>query len=110
VNALFELELHDVIPYLFSISLLYTLAYAYASHAHDVQLDFLERHPAPEVLFTLMPQVLIRAVPIRHWLARKVKRKESPDDDAADCFSSFADACSNKRGGFPCRRTMYSLL
>ncbi|WP_028608420.1 hypothetical protein [Paenibacillus harenae] len=107
---MFELELHDVIPYLFSISLLYTLAYAYASYAQEGQLDFRQNSQESEVLFTLLPQMLIRAVPIRHWLARKVKRKESPDDDAADCFSSFVDACSNKRGGFPCARTMYSLL
>jgi hypothetical protein len=110
VNTLFELELHDVIPYLFSISLLCTLAYAYASHAQDGQSDFWVSSQVSEVLIAVLPRVLTRTVPLRHWLARKVKRKESPDDDAADCRSSFVDASSNKRGGFPCARTMYSLL
>ncbi|MBD2868200.1 hypothetical protein [Paenibacillus arenilitoris] len=107
---MFELELHDVIPYLLSISLLYTLAYAYATYVQDGHLDLWERSPVSEVLFASLPLTLVRAVPIRHWLARRVKRKESPDDDAADCRSSFVDDISNKRGGSRCVGTMYSLL
>jgi len=107
---LFELELHDVVPYLFSISLLCSLAYAYASHLHSGAYEYLERSQVSNVLFIALPkQLLIQNVPIHHWLARKVKRKESPDDDIADCSASFVALFSNKRGGFLCRRTMYSL-
>lgn len=109
MNTLFELELHDVIPYLFSISLLYTLAYAYASHLHSGASEYWEWNQVVSILFIALPRVLIRTVPIHHWLARKVKRKESPDDDIADCSASFAQLFSNKRGGFLCKRTMYSL-
>jgi hypothetical protein len=109
VNTLFELELHDVIPYLFSISLLCSLAYAYASHLHSGDYEYWERNQVVITLYISLPQVLIHAIPLHHWLARKVKRKESPDDDIADCSASFVALFSNKRGGFLCKRTMYSL-
>lgn len=106
---MFELELHDVIPYLFSISLLCSLAYAYASHLHSGAYEYWERNQVVITLYISLPQVLIRTVPLRHWLVRKVKRKESPDDDIADCPASFVPLFSNKRGGFLCKRAMYSL-
>jgi len=107
---LFELELHDIIPYLISISLLCSLAYAYASHLHSGAYEYWERNQVVSVMYSLLPQVLIRSIPLHHWLVRKVKRKESPDDDIADCSNSFVQLFSNKRGGFLCKRTMYSLL
>ncbi|MDQ8736891.1 hypothetical protein [Paenibacillus sp. LHD-38] len=107
---MFEFELHDVIPYLISISLLCSLAFAYASHLHSGAYEYWERDQVVKVLYIAMPQVLIRTVPLHHWLARKVKRKESPDDDIADCNASFVAPFLNKRGGFLWKRTMYSLL
>jgi hypothetical protein len=109
VNTLFELELHDVIPYLISISLLYSLAYVYASHLHTGAYEYWERNQVINILYISLPQIMTHTVPLHHWLARKVKRKESPDDDIADCSASFAQKLSNKRGGFLCKRAMYSL-
>jgi hypothetical protein len=106
---LFEFELHDIIPYLISISLLYSLAYAYATHLHSGAYEYWERHKVVSILYRLLPQVLIRSIPIRHWLVRKVKRKESPDEDLADCSTSFVALFPNKRGGLICKRAMYSL-
>lgn len=106
---MFEFELHDIMPYLISLSLLCSLAFAYASHLQTDAHEHWERDEVISILYLSMPQVLIRTVPLHHWLARKVKRKESPDDDIADCLSSFVPVLSNKRGGFLCKRTMYSL-
>ncbi|OMF37272.1 hypothetical protein BK133_06635 [Paenibacillus sp. FSL H8-0548] len=106
---MFEFELHDIIPYLISISLLCSLAYAYAAHLHSGAYEYWERHRVVSILYIALPQVLLRTVPLRHWLVRKVKRKESPDDDIADCSASFVALFSNKRGGFLCNRAMYSL-
>ncbi|MNZ70035.1 hypothetical protein D3C78_883540 [compost metagenome] len=107
---MFELELHDVIPYLFSISLLCSLAYAYASHLNVGEIEYWKRSLTAAVSIIILPRVIIRVVPIQHWLARKVKRKESPDDDISACKSSFVSVSSYKRGGFQCEGTMYSLL
>ncbi|MGO4545242.1 hypothetical protein AB4Z29_10610 [Paenibacillus sp. 2TAB23] len=106
---MFEFELHDIMPYLISLSLLCSLAFAYASHLQNDAHEHWERDEVISIMYLSMPQVLIRTVPLHHWLARKVKRKESPDDDIADCKSSFVPVLSNKRGGFKCKRTMYSL-
>jgi hypothetical protein len=110
VNTLFEFELHDIVPYLISLSLLCSLAFAFATHLHLDVYAYWERSQTLTVMFVLTPQVLIRTVPLHHWLARKVKRKESPDDDIADCSASFVALFSNKRGGFLCKQAMYSLL
>lgn len=106
---MFELELHDLIPYLISISLLYTLAYSYASHLNSEACWYVERSRAVTPALAPLPLVLLRVIPLRHWLVRKVKRKESPDDDISNCSSSFVTAFSNKRGGFRCSKTMCSL-
>ncbi len=106
---MFEFELHDIMPYLISLSLLCSLAFAYASHLQSDEHEYWERDQVVSILYLSMPQVLIRTVPLHHWLARKVKRKESPDDDISDCSASFVSLLSNKRGGFLCKRTMYSL-
>ncbi|WP_424766524.1 hypothetical protein [Paenibacillus sp. sgz302251] len=105
---MFELELHDLIPYLFSISLLYTLAYAYASHRNTEEYAYWERSQTDHMMIIVLPRLLIRTIPIHQWLVRKGRRKESPDDDITDCMASFVDVLPNKRGGFKCRRTMYS--
>ncbi|NIK79081.1 hypothetical protein FHS15_004239 [Paenibacillus castaneae] len=106
---MFEFELHDIIPYLISISLLCSLAYAYASHLNISTHEHWESSQAIHFIFISLPQLLLRTIPIHRWLARKVKRKESPDDDIADCSASFVALFPNKRGGFLCKRAMYSL-
>jgi hypothetical protein len=109
---LLELEWHDIFPYLLSISLLCSFAYAYASHANTNAYAFTEGSIVVSLLLPLYPEALWRTIPIRHWLVRREKRKESPDDDITDCKASFVHASSNKRGGFTCKQTitMDSLL
>lgn len=102
---MFELEWHDIFPYLLSISLLCSFAYAYAAHVNTNAYTFMEDSREVSLLLPILPEALWRTIPIRHWLVRREKRKESPDDDITDCKASFVRASSNKRGGFLCNLT-----
>jgi hypothetical protein len=109
VNTLFELELHDLIPYLISICLLYTLVYSCGAFMRSEGHEHWQQDQTSLVVMIVIPHRLLSLVPVRHWLVRKVKRKESPDDDSSACISSFAAAPANKRGGFQCSELTYSL-
>lgn len=104
-------ELHDLIPYFFSISIICTFAYAAYFTSQTVEaaagweMDRFERQP----LISIMDNVCDREQ-IHHWLARRIKRKEAPDGESADCRSSFVDDTPDKRGGYSWDKTMYSLL
>lgn len=106
---MFEIELHDLIPYIFSISILYSFAYLYSAHVQAVVYKRWEsaRTETPPAATAAMP--LSRPRPVQHWLTRRVKRKEAPDDDGSACMSSFVNESFNKRGGEICKRAMYSL-
>ncbi|MDQ0061838.1 hypothetical protein [Paenibacillus harenae] len=101
---MFELEWHDIFPYLLSISLLCSFAYAYATHVNKNAYAFMEGSREVSLLLPILPEALWRTIPIRHRLVRREKRKESPDDDITDCISSFVRASSYKRGGFLCKQ------
>ncbi|PWW06167.1 hypothetical protein DFQ01_10368 [Paenibacillus cellulosilyticus] len=92
-------EIQDIIPYLFSISVLYSLAYVYlwwsGGTSHDRQIG-------AQIELTLTEPTIPRVrewASLRHGLCRKVKRKESPDDDTSNCSSSIADTSATIRGG-----------
>ncbi|MCM3627956.1 hypothetical protein M3194_11340 [Paenibacillus glycanilyticus] len=97
------LELQDLIPYFFSISILCSMAYlAYFAH-QTVDAEFspvLKRF----IWEPLVPLVVVvsRLDKIQHWLARRIKRKEAPDGESADCHSSFVKITQHehKRGGY----------
>lgn len=106
------LELHDLIPYLFSISIICTFAYAAYFTSQSIesgagrQLDRVVCEPLISVT-----EYQCDREQIHHWLARKTKRKEAPDGDSADCHSLFVDINTpDKRGGFSWDKTMHSLL
>ncbi|WP_127531489.1 hypothetical protein [Paenibacillus kobensis] len=96
-------ELHDIIPYLFSISVLCSFAYVYFQWSTQPKVN-----PAGRERLQLAEAVRV-AGPIREWasyrheLVRKVKRKEAPDEDASDCQSSNAQLRSIIRGGKQCK-------
>ncbi|SFF21956.1 hypothetical protein SAMN05216378_5528 [Paenibacillus catalpae] len=97
------LELQDLIPYFFSISILCSMAYlAYFAHQSvDVEFSTVQKRFIWE---PIVPLVVItsRLDKIQHWLARRIKRKEAPDGDSADCHSSFVKVTehAHKRGGY----------
>ncbi|GMK41607.1 hypothetical protein PCCS19_46640 [Paenibacillus sp. CCS19] len=92
-------ELQDIIPYLFSISVLCSFAYVYLWWTGSASYD---RHPSVQLVMTLSEPSTPRVrewANLRHELCRKVKRKEAPDDDTSNCSSSIADISSTIRGG-----------
>jgi len=101
VNAL--LELHDLIPYLFSMSIICT--FAYAAYFVYQSTDDTASWPVVQVIDVPHRSLLVavrECEQIQHWLVRRIKRKESPDGDLTDCPSSFVhhQHQTNKRGGF----------
>ncbi|CAM3304499.1 hypothetical protein PALU110988_14850 [Paenibacillus lupini] len=107
-------ELHDLIPYIFSISILCSIAYAayFAHHSMDTEFNTIQKRIIWEPIVPIVV-VIHRLGRIQHWLTRRIKRKEAPDGDSADCNSSFGNAIQHvhKRGGFLWeRRTMHSPL
>lgn len=105
-------ELQDIIPYLFSISVLCSLAYVYLWWTGGTSPD---RYTGVQMEMTLSEPSTPRVrewANLRHELCRKVKRKESPDDDTSHCASSVADTSSTIRGGSSIQwlRQLYSGL
>ncbi|GKU77650.1 hypothetical protein [Paenibacillus sp. L3-i20] len=99
---MFELELQEWIPYLFSISLLCTFVYAYATHLHDKSVMTYDRAAVEEVRLGELPQVIHTITAVHKWLIRYIKRKDAPDDDESECLYSFVSWKTNKRGGYSC--------
>lgn len=92
-------ELQDLLPYLFTIGLLCTVTYTYLTHLHgDVPECWVEGGSVWPHASSLMPMSARgQDMPIR--LARHIRRKEAPDEDTSDCFSSLNDSTANQRGG-----------
>ncbi|MBD3918108.1 hypothetical protein H8B09_05040 [Paenibacillus sp. PR3] len=93
-------ELQDIIPYLFSISVLCSFAYVYLWWTGGTSHD---RHPSVQMVLTLAEPSTPRVrewANLRHSLCRKVKRKEAPDDDTSNCSSSYEYIIAIIRGGF----------
>ncbi|WP_188890189.1 hypothetical protein [Paenibacillus radicis (ex Gao et al. 2016)] len=94
-------ELHEVIPYLLSISIICSFAYA----AYFTRQSIEDNGGWSPERFIWVPLILLVhqvSSPDRtqHWLVRKVKRKESPDGESADCSSSLRNQEHTQRGGF----------
>lgn len=98
------LELQDLIPYFFSISILCSMAYlAYFVHQSvDAEFSTVQKRFIWEPVIPVVV-IISRLDKIQHWLARRIKRKEAPDGDSADCHSSFVKVTTehvHKRGGY----------
>ncbi|WP_404580285.1 hypothetical protein [Paenibacillus sp. RC21] len=97
MNPLFELQ--DLLPYLFTIGLLCTVTYAYLAHLYGnvpecwIEGGAVRSHASPLMPLTARGQDM----PVR--LARHIRRKEAPDEDASDCSLSLNDGTANQRGG-----------
>ncbi|MDO3412175.1 hypothetical protein QWJ34_20600 [Saccharibacillus sp. CPCC 101409] len=94
------LDLQDLLPYLLSISLLVVLRYLYLLFLYGKlgPIWFEEGFYDANLFFLPIPSSCRRGSPLH--LSRLVRRREAPDDDGGDCFSSFDDVYFNdQRGG-----------
>jgi hypothetical protein len=107
---MFELELHEWLPYLLSIGWICAAAGIYTVNLyvngelekfrlHEIELLPVDESAGIEVAST-----------IRRRLVRFVKRKDAPDEDnESDCEASLAADQPNQRGGFICQRELFIL-
>ncbi|MEJ8302830.1 hypothetical protein [Saccharibacillus sacchari] len=93
------LDIQDLLPYLFSISLLLILRYFYLLFLYGGLSFtwFIAGNYDYRNYFNLIPAPHGTDAPSR--LSRMIRRREAPDDDGGDCFSSCDDVYSNSRGG-----------
>jgi hypothetical protein len=97
-----ELELHDWLPYLFSISLLCTIAYSYTIHLRESSADYASSASRTQLWLIALPQLTSFVMAVGLWLIRYVKRKSAPDDDDSACTASLEKQRLYQRGGYIC--------
>ncbi|MFD0590446.1 hypothetical protein ACFQZE_20870 [Paenibacillus sp. GCM10027627] len=97
-----ELELHEWLPYLFSIGWICALAGIYTLGLYtEGSMNFGSRHK-DDRLVPIVPQETLPAAIVQKRLVRHVKRKESPDEDESECRASLIMRKPNQRGGYIC--------
>ncbi|WP_147381821.1 hypothetical protein [Paenibacillus nanensis] len=102
---MFELELHEWLPYLLSIGWICAAAGIYTMNLHGSgELD--RFRPQETGLLPVNERSSVEiALTIRKRLVRFVKRKEAPDEDnESDCAASLEKSKPNQRGGLLCQR------
>ncbi|QAY67645.1 hypothetical protein [Paenibacillus protaetiae] len=84
MGALFEL--HDLIPYFFSISVIASFAYAaFLFRQHREISEIWHADASHRVLQDARQEAVSVREPLGRKLVRSIKRKESPDGDSSDC-------------------------
>jgi len=94
-------EFHDVIPMFVSISIILTVLCSFSL------IRAARRRLAKSVSFT-KPSGMRETVHIKHWIARKVERREGPEDDS-DHTPLVSNMMLEKRGGKSWGNHLYSL-
>ncbi|WP_434751414.1 hypothetical protein [Paenibacillus amylolyticus] len=93
-------ELHELLPYIFSIGLIFTVSYAYIAHLHCGLTEYWMEGGAGGGIEPVFPALgLNRQHRVENW-SRMVRRKEAPDEDEPDCHSSLRMESTNQRGGY----------
>lgn len=96
------IEIHDVIPMLVSISIILTVLYSFT-------LGQTTREKLAQSVSFAKPVRSYVTEPIQHWIARKVRRRESPEDDSDHTLPVSKPRFDEKRGGKPWENHLYSL-
>ncbi|NGZ74543.1 hypothetical protein [Saccharibacillus alkalitolerans] len=93
------LDLQDLLPYLFSVSLLLVLRYFYLLFLYGgLRITWIEAENYDYRNY-FNPIPASRGCDSCSRLSRMVRRREAPDEDGGDCRSSFDDVYSSERGG-----------
>ncbi|MGC5771791.1 hypothetical protein [Paenibacillus pabuli] len=93
-------ELHELIPYIFTIGLIFTVSYAYIAHLHCGMTEYWMEAGAGGGLEPGLPALFLDAQHRPEALTRMVRRRESPDEDEPDCTPSLSKIPTNQRGGY----------
>ena len=93
------LDLQDLLPDLFSVSLLLVLRYFYLLFLYGgLRIRWIEFNNYDyRCSFLSIPALGSGSSPSR--LSRMIRRREAPDEDGGDCFFLFDDVQSNRLGG-----------
>ncbi|WP_342555785.1 hypothetical protein [Paenibacillus sp. FSL R7-0652] len=92
-------ELHELLPYIFSIGLIFTVSYAYIAHLHCGMTEYWMGSGAGNGIEPVFPAVDLHRQYRTDNGSRMVRRKEAPDEDEPDCHSSLRLESTNQRGG-----------
>ncbi|CDN41965.1 MULTISPECIES: hypothetical protein [Paenibacillus] len=98
VSLLFEL--HELLSWIWSIGIVCSAAYYYFAWFHDAVQDGGWRPSGVRFAPPGAPKSAAIPSPLRLRLVRLSKRKDSPDDDGADCLSLFQGRSANEWGGY----------
>ncbi|WP_145048479.1 MULTISPECIES: hypothetical protein [Paenibacillus] len=93
-------ELHELLPYIFSIGLIFTVSYAYIAHLHCGMTEYWIGDRAGDGLDPILPALSLHSQYRTEDLSRMVRRREAPDEDEPDCVSSLIERRTNQRGGY----------
>ncbi|MCR2805212.1 hypothetical protein [Paenibacillus soyae] len=106
---MFELELHEWLPYLLSIGWICAVAGMYSVHLRaEGAFDRMGMQENDLPLPDETQGVEITAA-FRKRLVQYVKRKDAPEEDESDCKASLAPSITNQRGGCLCQRERFIL-
>lgn len=98
VNLLFEL--HELLPYIFSIGLIFTVSYAYIAHLHCGMTEYWMEGGAGDGIEPVFPALGLNLQRRPEDWSRMVRRKEAPDEDEPDCISLLRMESTNQQGGY----------
>ncbi|MDT9722925.1 hypothetical protein QVE09_28925 [Paenibacillus sp. ClWae2A] len=93
-------ELQELLPYLFSIGLIFTVSYAYIAHLHCGMTEYWVEGGAGGGLEPVLPALCLDRQHRQEDWSRMIRRREAPDEDEPDCHSSLNDWSTNQRGGY----------
>ncbi|MFC7441756.1 hypothetical protein [Laceyella putida] len=96
------IEFHDVIPMLVSISVILTVLCSFT-------LIRAARERLSRFVSFTKPSRTDETEHIQHWIARRVQRREAPEDDSDHIPPVLSMTLHEKRGGKPWENHLYSL-
>lgn len=99
---MFELELHEWLPYLLTIGWICAVAGLYSVHVQAGTAIILNRDEEGGMLIATERRIVSIAAVVQKRLVRHVKRKDAPEEDDPECSASLVMAISNQRGGAIC--------
>jgi hypothetical protein len=99
------IEFHDVIPMLVSISIILTVLCSFSL----IRAARWRLAKCVSITKSFGVRGMREPVHIQHWIARKVKRREGPEDDSDHPPLAFNMTLHEKRGGKSWGNHLYSL-
>ncbi|MFS0869441.1 hypothetical protein [Paenibacillus xylanilyticus] len=93
-------ELQELLPYIFSIGLIFSVSYAYIAHLHCGLTEYWMEGGGGDGIEPGLPALTLDGQHRPEDLTRMIRRREAPDEDEPDCKTSLNAVEPNQRGGY----------